>query len=89
MAKEKEYTVEERLKALYELQTLLSEIDRIKTFSKDFDNNIVRFTKSAEASIPRLQCKDNTIRLAKTLATIKGQTLVMYNDLESAYKLTK
>ena len=28
---EKEYTVEERLKALYELQTMLSEIDRIKT----------------------------------------------------------
>ena len=28
---EKEYTVEEKLKALYELQTMLSEIDRIKT----------------------------------------------------------
>lgn len=28
---EKEYTVEERLKTLYELQTMLSEIDRIKT----------------------------------------------------------
>ena len=28
---EKEYTVEERLKALYELQTMLSEIDRIRT----------------------------------------------------------
>ena len=29
--KEKEYTVEEKLKSLYELQTLHSEIDRIKT----------------------------------------------------------
>ena len=28
---EKELTVEERLKALYDLQTILSEIDRIKT----------------------------------------------------------
>ena len=28
---EKEYTVEEKLKTLYELQTILSEIDRIKT----------------------------------------------------------
>lgn len=28
---EKEYTVEEKLKTLYELQTMLSEIDRIKT----------------------------------------------------------
>ena len=27
----KELTVEERLKAVYDLQTLLSEIDRIKT----------------------------------------------------------
>ena len=29
---EKEYTVEEKLKTLYDLQTILSEIDRIKTF---------------------------------------------------------
>ena len=28
---EKEYTVEEKLKTLYDLQTILSEIDRIKT----------------------------------------------------------
>ena len=48
MAKEKEYTVEERLKALYELQTLLSEIDRIKTLRgelplevKDLEDSII------------------------------------------------
>ena len=29
--KEKEYTVEDKLKLLYELQTLYLEIDRIKT----------------------------------------------------------
>lgn len=80
---------EDEHREVYSLGYLREEIDRIKMFSKDFDNNIVRFTKSAEASIPRLQCKDNTIRLAKTLSTIKGQTLVMLNDLESAYKLTK
>ena len=47
-AKEKEYTVEERLKALYKLQTLLSEIDRIKTLRgelplevKDLEDSIV------------------------------------------------
>ena len=45
---EKELTVEERLKALYELQTLLSEIDRIKTIRgelplevKDLEDEIV------------------------------------------------
>ncbi len=47
-AKEKEYTVEERLNALYKLQTLLSEIDRIKTLRgelplevKDLEDSIV------------------------------------------------
>ena len=47
-AKEKEYTVEERLTALYKLQTLLSEIDRIKTLRgelplevKDLEDSIV------------------------------------------------
>ena len=48
MAKDKEYTVEERLKALYELQTLLSKIDKIKTLRgelplevKDLEDSIV------------------------------------------------
>lgn len=47
-AKEKEYTVEERLKALYNLQSLLSEIDRIKTLRgelplevKDLEDSII------------------------------------------------
>lgn len=47
---EKERSVEERLKALYRLQTLLSEIDRIKTLRgelphevKDLEDEIVRF----------------------------------------------
>ncbi|MGM9813128.1 MAG: zinc ribbon domain-containing protein, partial [Muribaculaceae bacterium] len=45
---EKELTVEERLKALYQLQTTLSEIDRIKTLRgelplevQDFEDEIV------------------------------------------------
>ena len=47
---DKERSVEERLKALYELQTLLSEIDRIKILRgelpnevKDREDEIVRF----------------------------------------------
>ncbi len=46
---EKEYTVEEKLKTLYDLQTILSEIDRIKTLRgelplevKDLEDEIVR-----------------------------------------------
>lgn len=47
---EKERSVEERLKSLYELQTIFSEIDRIKTLRgelpnevKDLEDNIARF----------------------------------------------
>ena len=80
---------EDEQREVYSLGYLKEEIDRINKFSEDFDNDAIRFTERAEASIPSLQCKDNTIRLAKTLSTIKGHHLVMYNDLESAYKLTK
>jgi hypothetical protein len=73
----------------YSLGYLKDEIDRIKRFSEGFDDDAIRFTERAEASILRLHYKDNTIRLAKTLSTIKGHSLVMYNDLDSAYKLTK
>ena len=47
---EKERSVEERLKSLYELQTIFSEIDRIKTLRgelpnevKDLEDDIVRY----------------------------------------------
>ena len=47
---EKDRSVEDRLKALFQLQTLLSEIDRIKTLRgelpnevKDLEDEIVRF----------------------------------------------
>lgn len=47
---EKDHSVEERLKALYQLQTLLSEIDRIKTLRgelpnevKDLEDELVRY----------------------------------------------
>lgn len=74
---------------VYSLAYLKAEIDRIKTFYKDFDDDAIRLTERAQSSIPLLQCKENTIRLAKTLSTIKGHSLVTYNDLDSAYKLTK
>ena len=74
---------------VYSLCYLKEEIDRINEFSKDFDDDVTHFTKRAERRMSSLLCKDNTIRLAKTLSTIKGHHLVMYNDLESAYKLTK
>ena len=40
---EKEYTVEEKLKTLYDLQTILSEIDRIKTLRGEGENIAIGF----------------------------------------------
>lgn len=80
---------EDERREVYSLNYLKEEIDKINKFSKDFGDNAIHFSNRAEASIPRCLYKDKTIRLAKTLATIKGHTLVMYDDLEIAYKLTK
>lgn len=80
---------EDERREIYSLNYLKEEIDKINEFSKDFDDDIKRFSKRAEASIPRNLYRDKTIRLSKTLSTIKMHTLVMYDDLEIAYKLTK
>lgn len=50
---EKEHTVEERLKALYKLQTLLSEIDRIKFLRGELPNEV----KDLEDEIVRHQTR--------------------------------
>ncbi len=50
---EKEYTVEERLKTLYELQTMLSEIDRIKTLRGELPLEV----KDLEDEIARLETR--------------------------------
>lgn len=80
---------EDESREVYSLNYLKEEIDKINRFSKDFGDDAIHFSNRAEASIPRRMYKDKTIRLAKTLATIKGHPLVMYDDLEIAYKLTK
>ena len=50
---EKELSVEERLKALYQLQTLLSEIDRIKILRGELPNEV----KDREDEIVRFQTR--------------------------------
>lgn len=51
--KEKEYTVEEKLKSLYELQTLHSEIDRIKTLRGELPLEV----EDLEAEVTGLQTR--------------------------------
>ncbi len=50
---EKEYTVEEKLKTLYDLQTILSEIDRIKTLRGELPLEV----KDLEDEIARLETR--------------------------------
>lgn len=78
---EKEYTVEEKLKTLYELQSVLSEIDRIKTLRgelplevQDLEDEIVGLEtriKNFQGDIDELNTaisgKKNEILNAKTL----------------------
>ena len=56
--KEKEYTVEDKLKLLYELQTLYSEIDRIKTLRGELPLEV----KDLEDEIAGLQTRIETYK---------------------------
>ena len=71
---DKERTVKERLEALYELQTLLSEIDRIKFLRgelpnevKDLEDEIIRFQTRAQ------KYKDEIGELQANISTWKGE----------------
>ena len=59
---EKELTVEERLKALYELQTLLSEIDRIKTIRGELPLEVQHDIEQAKALIDKYTEQQNNVR---------------------------
>lgn len=58
---EKELTVEERLKAVYDLQTLLSEIDRIKTLRGELPLEVKDLEDGIEQLKTRIQNFNNEI----------------------------
>lgn len=71
---DKELTVEERLKALYQLQTYLSEIDRIKTLRGELPNEV----KDLEDEIVRYQTriakyKDEVVDIKNLILTKRGE----------------
>ncbi len=81
--KEKEYTVEEKLKSLYELQTLHSEIDRIKTLRgelplevKDLDDEI----KGLETRIENFQTA--IVNYRKDIVAFEDEIHVSRNKIE-------
>lgn len=81
--KEKEYTVEEKLKSLYELQTLHSEIDRIKTLRgelplevKDLEDDII----GLQTRIEKFQDTISTCR--KDITSYNEEIHVSRNKIE-------
>lgn len=82
MAKDKEYTVEERLKALYELQTLLSKIDKIKTLRGELPLEVKDLEDSIVGLETRLENYKNDVKeFTTSIATHKvgiqeAQTLI-------------
>lgn len=81
--KEKEYTVEEKLTSLYELQTLHSEIDRIKTLRgelplevKDLEDEIA----GLETRIEKFQETINACR--KDIVSYNEEIHVSHNKIE-------
>ena len=71
---EKELTVEERLKALYQLQTLLSEIDRIKTLRGELPLEVKDLEDEIEGLNTRIQnFKNEAEELRKGIAGKKSR----------------
>lgn len=81
--KEKEYTVEEKLKSLYELQTLHSEIDRIKTLRGELPLEV----KDLEDEIAGLQTRIEKFQeaitaLRKDITSYNEEIRVSQNKIE-------
>ncbi len=71
---EKELTVEERLKALYQLQTLLSEIDRIKTLRGELPLEVKDLEDEIEGLNTRIQnFKNEAEELRKKASQAKNR----------------
>ena len=80
---EKERSVEERLKDLYHLQTLLSEIDRIKTLRGELPNEV----KDREDEIVRYQTRINKneeeiAQLQSVISKRKGDIEISKGNIE-------
>lgn len=73
MAKqEKEFTVEERLKSLYQLQTMLTEIDRIKTLRGELPFEVQDLEDEIAGMETRVEnFKQELVRLTQDLKTQK------------------
>ncbi len=81
--KEKEYTVEEKLKSLYELQTLHSEIDRIKTLRGELPLEVKDLEDEIAGLETRIQKYQETIEACrKDISSFNEEIHVAHNKIE-------
>lgn len=81
--KEKEYTVEEKLKSLYELQTLHSEIDRIKTLRGELPLEVKDLEDDIAGLETRIQKYRETIEACrKDISSFNEEIHVAHNKIE-------
>ena len=81
--KEKEYTVEEKLKSLYELQTLHSEIDRIKTLRGELPLEVKDLEDEVAGLETRIEKFQETINVCrKDISSYNEEILVSRNKIE-------
>ena len=78
---EKEYTVEERLKTLYELQTILSEIDRIKTLRGELPLEVQDLEDEIAGLETRVQNFQNDI------AALQAETVKKKEEIKNSRAL--
>jgi hypothetical protein len=84
---DKERSVEERLKALYQLQTYLSEIDRIKTLRgelpnevKDLEDDIARFQTRIEKYKAEIADLKNSVKVMNGEIADRSAKIAKYED---------
>lgn len=90
MAKEKkdpsEYTVEEKLKALYSLQTMLSEIDKIKTLRGELPLEVQDLEDEIEGLNTRIEKHNNEIEEIRAAINEKRGDIAEAEALIERYK---
>jgi predicted nucleic acid-binding Zn-ribbon protein len=84
---EKEYTVEERLRSLYQLQTIMTEIDKIKTLRGELPLEVQDLEDEIAGLGTRLQNYQTEIEENKNAVHAQKNKIVESTNLIEKYKL--
>jgi predicted nucleic acid-binding Zn-ribbon protein len=83
---EKEYTVEERLRSLYQLQTIVTEIDKIKTLRGELPLEVQDLEDEIEGMETRLKNYQAEIEENKNAVTAQKNKIIEASGLVEKYK---